>query len=355
MASRRPVPVAWERVCVRSKCASLRLVVLDLGLEDGNGLTLLDRVRAADGLASRIDQDLPVIVLSGRAGDADRVRSFARGADDHVCKPFLYAELLARMRAVLRRAEGRRARGVVRVGELTLDPSTRAVRLAGRRIELAAKEFALLQALAEQPTRVYRKQELLRDVWGYLSPGNTRTLDAHAYRLRRKLQPSRAALDRERARRGLQADGGAVSWEEAVLIAFGWCGWALALAALCTLWRRLELVADAEHELRGAVTAIGLAADRERPPPVQLQLDRMTAALADLSEARGAQSPPPAELEPGRLAQVLANVIANAAEHGVGPVEVRACRQGGVARLELVNRSEPGRPGRRGRARARAS
>ena len=142
------------------------LVVLDLGLEDGNGLTLLDRVRAADGLASRIDQDLPVIVLSGRAGDADRVRSFARGADDHVCKPFLYAELLARMRAVLRRAEGRRARGVVRVGELTLDPSTRAVRLAGRRIELAAKEFALLQALAEQPTRVYRKQELLRDVWG---------------------------------------------------------------------------------------------------------------------------------------------------------------------------------------------
>jgi DNA-binding response OmpR family regulator len=166
------------------------LVVLDLGLEDGSGLILLDRVRAADGLASRIDPDLPVIVLSGRAGDADRVRSFARGADDHVTKPFLYAELLARMRAVLRRAEGRRARGVVRVAELTLDPSTRAVRLSGRRIELAAKEFALLHALAEQPTRVYGKQELLRDVWGYLSPGKTRTLDAHACRLRRKLRPS---------------------------------------------------------------------------------------------------------------------------------------------------------------------
>ena len=131
------------------------LVVLDLGLKDGNGLALLDRVRAADGLASRIDPDLPVIVLSGRAGDADRVRSFARGADDHVTKPFLYAELLARVRAVLRRTEGRRARGVLRVGELTLDPATRAVRLAGRRVELAAKEFALLQALAEQPTRVY--------------------------------------------------------------------------------------------------------------------------------------------------------------------------------------------------------
>jgi DNA-binding response OmpR family regulator len=164
------------------------LVVLDLGLEDGSGLALLDRVRAADGLASRIDPELPVIVLSGRAGDADRVRSFARGADDHLCKPFLYAELLARVRAILRRAEGRRARGVLRVGELTLDPCTRAVRLAGRRIDLAAKEFALLHALAEQPTRVYGKQELLRDVWGYLSPGNTRTLDAHAYRLRKKLQ-----------------------------------------------------------------------------------------------------------------------------------------------------------------------
>jgi DNA-binding response OmpR family regulator len=63
------------------------LIVLDLGLEDGSGLVLLDRLRAADGLASRIDPDLPVIVLSGRAGDADRVRSFARGAGDHVCKP----------------------------------------------------------------------------------------------------------------------------------------------------------------------------------------------------------------------------------------------------------------------------
>jgi DNA-binding response OmpR family regulator len=166
------------------------LVVLDLGLEDGNGLVLLDRVRTADGLASRIDPDLPVIVLSGRAGDADRVRSFARGADDHLNKPFLYAELLARVRAVLRRTDGRRARGVLRVGELTLDPATRAVRLAGRRVELSAKEFALLQALAEQPTHVYGKQELLRDVWGYLSAGNTRTLDAHACRLRKKLRPS---------------------------------------------------------------------------------------------------------------------------------------------------------------------
>ena len=164
------------------------------------------------------------------------------------------------MRAVLRRAEGRRARGVMRVGELTLDPSTRAVRLSGRRVELAAKEFALLQALAEQPTRVYRKQELLRDVWGYLSPGNTRTLDAHAYRLRRKLRPSRAAVDRERARRRLQADGGAVSWAWSSAGSGGRSRW----PPRWTLRRRMTRLADAEHELRGAVTAIGLAA-RARP------------------------------------------------------------------------------------------
>jgi DNA-binding response OmpR family regulator len=166
------------------------LVLLDLRLDGGSGLEVLDRVRSADGLASRLDPDLPVIVLTGRSGEADRVRSFARGADDHLCKPFLYAELLARIRAVLRRAEGRRTRGILRVGELTLDPMTRTVRLAGRPVELSAKEFALLHALAEQPARVYGKQELLRDVWGFLSEGNTRTLDAHACRLRKKLRPS---------------------------------------------------------------------------------------------------------------------------------------------------------------------
>jgi DNA-binding response OmpR family regulator len=166
------------------------LVLLDLILEGGSGLDVLDRLRSADGLASRLDPELPVIVLTGRSGEADRVRSFARGADDHLNKPFVYAELLARIRAVLRRAEGRRTRGVLRVGELTVDPLTRAVRLGGRRVELSAKEFALLHALAEEPGRVYGKQELLRDVWGYLSAGNTRTLDAHACRLRKKLRPS---------------------------------------------------------------------------------------------------------------------------------------------------------------------
>lgn len=163
------------------------LVLLDLALEDGSGLLLLDRVRSADGLSSRIDPALPVVVLTGRTGEADRVRGFARGADDYVLKPFSYAELLARVRAVLRRASVRSQRGALRVGALTLDPVTRAVRLGGEPIELSAKEFALLHQLAEDPERVYTKRELLRDVWGFVAMGNTRTLDAHACRLRKKL------------------------------------------------------------------------------------------------------------------------------------------------------------------------
>jgi len=85
------------------------LVLLDLGLDDGSGLILLDRVRSADGMTSRIDPDLPVIVISGRGSESDRIRSFARGADDHVPKPLAYGELLGRIRAVLRRAEDARS------------------------------------------------------------------------------------------------------------------------------------------------------------------------------------------------------------------------------------------------------
>ena len=165
------------------------LVVLDVMLEDGSGLSVLDRVRAG-GASSRIDSDLPVLMLSGRAAEVDRVRGFARGADDYLGKPFSYPELVARVRALLRRAAGRPRRGVIRVGELTVDPSTREVRLGERQLKLSAKEFALLQALAVEPTRVVTKPELLRDVWGYRSMGATRTVDAHACRLRRKLGPA---------------------------------------------------------------------------------------------------------------------------------------------------------------------
>lgn len=166
------------------------LVVLDLGLADGNGLELLDRLRAADGVASRVDPALPVIVVSGRASEVDRVRGLARGADDYMAKPFSYPELVARIRAVLRRADGRAARGAIRVGDLAIDPLTRIVSLAGQPVHLSVKEFSLLQKLASDPTRVFLKEDLLREVWGYTFPVATRTLDAHACRLRRKLRGS---------------------------------------------------------------------------------------------------------------------------------------------------------------------
>src|SRR3954452_23079171 len=164
------------------------LVLLDLALQGGsNGLTVLDRVRSADGIGTRIDPSLPVIILSGHGAEIDRVRGFQRGADDFVVKPFCYPELVARVRAVLRRADGRPAAGAIVVGELSLDPVTRAVRVGDSDVALSAKEFALLHALARHPTRVFSKAELLRDVWGYLAMGATRTVDAHACRLRKKL------------------------------------------------------------------------------------------------------------------------------------------------------------------------
>jgi Response regulators consisting of a CheY-like receiver domain and a winged-helix DNA-binding domain len=163
------------------------LVLLDLTLGETSGLSVLDRVRSADGIGTRIDPSLPVIILSGRAGEVDRVRGLGRGADDYVVKPFSYGEVLARVHAVLRRAHGRPAAGVVVVGDLVLDPEQRSVRMGERSLALSAKEFSLLHALARQPTRVFSKAELLRDVWGYRSLGATRTVDAHACRLRKKL------------------------------------------------------------------------------------------------------------------------------------------------------------------------
>jgi DNA-binding response OmpR family regulator len=165
------------------------LVLLDVMLPDASGFELCRRLRAADGIAQRIDPEVPVIMLSGRATETDRVRGFARGADDYVAKPFNYPELAARIAAVLRRARARRDQGLLHVGELRIDPASREVRVGERPVELSAKEFALLHALAGDPTRVFTKEELLRDVWGFKLMGSTRTLDSHASRLRRKLAP----------------------------------------------------------------------------------------------------------------------------------------------------------------------
>ncbi len=162
-------------------------VVLDLGLPDADGLDVLRRVRAADGAGARIDPDCPVLVLTGRGAELDRVRGFERGADDYMVKPFSYPELRGRIAAVLRRCDRRQRRGRIRVGALELDPVSRDVCVGGTPVALSQKEFALLQTLAADPSRVFTKQELLRHVWGFRTAGSTRTLDSHACRLRHKL------------------------------------------------------------------------------------------------------------------------------------------------------------------------
>ena len=164
------------------------ILLLDLRLPDAPGLDVLHEIRASAEGGGRYDPALPVIVLSGRATEADRMRGFAEGADDYVTKPFHYPEVEARIRAVLRRREARRE-GPRRVGDIFIDPSRREVRVGERTVELANKEFSLLCALATEPRRVFTKEELLRDVWGFRSMGRTRTLDSHASRLRRKLDP----------------------------------------------------------------------------------------------------------------------------------------------------------------------
>lgn len=163
------------------------LALLDVGLPDGSGLDLVRRVREADGVATRVDPQLPMLVLSGRRGELDRVRGFERGCDDYLVKPFSYPELRARVAALLRRSHRRPSMGRIRVGTLELDPPSREVTVRGERVALSQKEFALLRALAAEPLRVFTKEELLRGVWGFRSLGVTRTLDSHACRLRQKL------------------------------------------------------------------------------------------------------------------------------------------------------------------------
>jgi DNA-binding response OmpR family regulator len=162
---------------------------------EGEALELLelarpDLVLAADSLAADLRRratDVPIIVLGRPDSDAvDRVRAFDGGCDDYVGRPFHYEELLARIRAVLRRVSppmGDR----LQVGELKIDRAARRVTVAGEVVVLAAKEYELLVKLAAEPARVLTKEQLLREVWGFRSLGRTRTLDSHASRLRRKL------------------------------------------------------------------------------------------------------------------------------------------------------------------------
>lgn len=172
---------------------------------DGEALALAERTRPDLVLCSELDlcarlregepgrtwnRDVPVIVLGPAEADAvDRVRAFHRGADDYLNLPVVYDELVARIRAVLRRTAPP-SPALVRVGDLTIDRLARVVAVRGETVHLAGKEFQLLSALAAEPNRVFTKDELLRDVWGYRSFTRTRTLDSHVSRLRQKLARS---------------------------------------------------------------------------------------------------------------------------------------------------------------------
>jgi DNA-binding response OmpR family regulator len=161
----------------------------DLILVDVNGqtLALIDAIRSYEGLAGCVDPDTPLIALTRDADRLQRIRVLERGGDDVVRKPFAYPELRARIAAVLRRSELHRRTRLVRAGPIAIDVRSREVRVFDRAVELSAKEYDLLVALADEPTRVFTRAELMGGIWGVHTFGHTRTLDSHASRLRRKL------------------------------------------------------------------------------------------------------------------------------------------------------------------------
>ncbi len=157
------------------------LVVLDLMLPDLDGMDVAREIR-------RI-HPTPIIMLTARTEDVDRVAGLEIGADDYVVKPFNPRELLARVRAVLRRTEGAGASHVIRSGPLSIDPETREVRLEDRLVELTPMEFELLRILAEHPGHVYGRAQLIAALYGQTYASTERTVDTHVKNLRRKLEP----------------------------------------------------------------------------------------------------------------------------------------------------------------------
>jgi len=179
---------AASRRALNSHFVDLAIVSPDL--PDGDGLGVISLVRQADRLASRIDADIPLLVVSGRSTELERVRYLEQGCDDFIARPYAYTELRARVNALLRRRQRGVATVRLRVGPLEVDALGRRAWLDRRPVHLSSKEFSLLRTLASDPGRVFSREELLEVVWGWSEPGasaRTRTLDTHASRLRRKL------------------------------------------------------------------------------------------------------------------------------------------------------------------------
>jgi DNA-binding response OmpR family regulator len=156
-----------------------RLMVLDVGLPDIDGLELCKRIRQTS--------QVPVIFLTARDGEVDRVLGLELGADDYLTKPFSPAELVARVKAVLRRVDGAPAPEVVQAGGVTIDTGRREIRIGDTAVELTTKEFDLLRFLAERPGLALSRQQILDGVWGYDWFGDARTVDVHIAQVRKKL------------------------------------------------------------------------------------------------------------------------------------------------------------------------
>ena len=158
---------------------SPRLVVLDVGLPDIDGLEVCRRLRATS--------TLPVIFLTARADEIDRVLGLELGADDYLTKPFSPAELVARVKAVLRRADGLTTAEVLQAGQVAVDVGRREIRVNDAPVDFTNKEFELLRFLAERPGRAMSRQQILDSVWGHDWFGDVRTVDVHIAQVRKKL------------------------------------------------------------------------------------------------------------------------------------------------------------------------
>ena len=159
------------------------LIILDLMMPEIDGLEACMRIREFS--------NVPIIMLTARSEDTDKIIGFECGADDYITKPFNLLELKARIHAMLRRASGgAQGRGSSRitVGELTLDTEQRVAIRDGKAVELTAKEYDLIELLMKNPRRVYSRENLMNVVWGYSYGGDYRTVDVHIRRLREKLE-----------------------------------------------------------------------------------------------------------------------------------------------------------------------